>query len=157
MNLNEMFKDYVPEIGDTMYLVFKDEMKVEKRTVYHFKTIIGLINAIEYAEAEGADYAFFDLSTRTPVYSTKDGSCACVIDEFPRENILDFGYISTCIDNIVKNDKLLFTRYYFSLIKPQYLINKIDEHNRIMNERRKELEEAKKKREEELERWFKEG
>jgi hypothetical protein len=130
-------------------------MKVEKRTVYHLKTITGLIDAIEYAEAEGADYAFFDLSERTPVYSTKDSSCACVIDKFPGEDILDFEYISTCIYNSAKNDKLLYTRYYLSFIKPKHLIDKINEHNKIMNERRKELEETKKKREEELERWFK--
>lgn len=155
MNLNEMLKDYVPEIGDTMYFVFKDEMKVEKRTVYHLKTNTGLIDAIEYAETEGADYVFFDLFARTPIYSTKDASCVCVINF--TEGVLNFGYISSCIDDSAKNDKLLFTRYYFSLIKPQYLIDKINEHKRIMDERLKELEEGRKKREEELERWFKEG
>lgn len=150
MNLNEVLKDYVPEIGDTMYFVFKDEMKVEKRTVYHLKTNTGLINAIEYAEAEGADYAFFDLSTRTPVYSTKDSSCVCVIDEFSKEDILNFEYISTCIDNSAKNDKLLFARYCLSLIKPRYLIDKLNENYRAMGKRIMELaEEEKRKREEE--------
>lgn len=149
MNLNEVLKDYVPEIGDTMYFVFKDEMKVEKRTVYHLKTITGLIDAIKYAEAEGADYVFFDLSTRTPVYSTKDSSCVCMIDEFPREDILNFEYISTCIDNSAKNDntKLLFTRYCFSLIKPRYLIDKLNENYRAMGKRIMELAEEERRKE----------
>lgn len=155
MNLNETFKDYVPEIGNTMYLVFKDEMKVEKRTVYYVKTITGLIDAIEYAKAEGADYVFFYVDIRTPIYSTKDASCVCVINF--TEGVLNFGYISSCIDDSAKNDTMLHTRYYLSLIKPQYLIDKINEHKRIMDEILKELEEGRKKREEELERWFKEG
>ena len=156
MSLKEMFKNYVPKIGTEMNLVFINKMKVEKRTVHYMKTINGMIDAIEYAKAEGADFVFFDKNIRVPIYSTKDASCVCVT--FPKEeDILDFTYIFICIVDSVKNDKMLYTRYYLSLIKPQYLIDKINEHKRIMDERLKELEEGRKKREEELERWFKEG
>ena len=141
----EMLKDYVPEIGDTIYLVFKEKIKVEKRTVYHLKTRTGLIDAIKYAKAEGADYAFFELDVRTPIYSTKDASCVCVINF--TEGILNYTYISFCIENIIKNEAMLFTRYYLSLIKPRYLIDKLNENYRAMGKRIMELAEEERRKE----------
>ena len=103
------------------YLIYKDKEEVKERVIYFFPTNDNIINIINYAKSEGADYICYRYSGSVydlmPVLSTDGFDCVAIInikDDFS-DNLKE------CVMNAIEDEKethkTLRLRYYISPVK----------------------------------------
>ncbi len=104
------------------FLIYKDKEEVKERVIYFFPTIDNIINIINYAKSEGADYVCYRYSGPIcdfmPVMSTEGFDCVAIIDidedDFS-DNLKESVMNAIALEK--ETHKALRLRYYLSIVK----------------------------------------
>ena len=113
------------------FLIYKDKEEVKERDIYFFPTIDNIINIINYAKSEGADYICYRYSGLIydfmPVLSTEGFDCVAIID---KDDFSD--NLKECVMNAIEVEKethkALRARYYISPVKTLRITEEIAEY-----------------------------
>jgi hypothetical protein len=104
------------------YLIYKDKEEVKERFIYFFPNNDNIINIINYAKSEGADYVCYRYSGPIydfmPVMSTEGFDCVAIIDidedDFS-DNLKESVMNAIALEK--ETHKALRLRYYLSIVK----------------------------------------
>ena len=131
MFLHELFD--VTCTKTKFFFIYKDKEEVKERVIYYFTTNDNIINIINYAKSEGADYICYryngPICDFMIVLSTEGFDCVAVIKKDDFSDNLKAGRLKECVMNAIETEKethrALRHRYYISPVKTLRIIEEM--------------------------------
>jgi hypothetical protein len=123
------------------FLIYKDKEEVKERVIYFFPTVDNVINIINYAKSEGADYICYryngPICDFMPVLSTEGFDCVAVINKDDYSDSLKAGSLKECVMNAIETEKethrALKHRYHISPVKTLRITEEVDKYYANLN------------------------